>query len=644
MLALPLPIETRKLERASGGLCRRAEAESGSGSRRQTQGKGGTLSDIASKIRETLDAGLNTEALDLARQAAVGDARTAELNYLGALASARMGAIGEAAQWLARIDRDALGSSPLATEVWSLAGRIAKERYSVARDKAPETAGDFARAAIDCYRHAFGISGSAYPAVNAATMAMLSGDPALARSLAQQALSAIDATGDHWHHASSGEALLLLDDVDSAREHYAEAHRLAGNRFGDIAAMRRQLRLIGSPAARGLLEAVPAPRVIAFSGHMIDGPDRSSPRFPASLEPRVALALRERVASLGPSIGYAQAACGADILFLEALHDAGMQTHVVLPFAPVDYVHSSVGFAGGAWIARFERALGRASQVTLATEEAFLGDDVLFEHAGNLIQGMAFLRAKELSAQPVMLTVHDRGSPELAGGTAATARAWSRKGGCVENIDLAALRGDARPERESDNEDVSAPRRSLPASARSLQSLLFADITGFSRLPEQYAPRFVEVFLGTCKTILDSLEHAAVDANTLGDGLYLVFDRPSHAAEFAVRLQKALGVVDWQAMGLARETAARIGLHTGPVLRTFDPVMGKTAFYGTHVNRTARLEPIVRPGHIFVTEAFAASLAAEDEERFSCSYIGAMPLAKHFGEARLYRLQSATDD
>jgi class 3 adenylate cyclase len=61
------------------------------------------------------------------------------------------------------------------------------------------------------------------------------------------------------------------------------------------------------------------------------------------------------------------------------------------------------------------------------------------------------------------------------------------------------------------------------------------------------------------------------------------------------------------------------------------------------VNRTARLEPIVRPGHIFVTEAFAASLAAEDDERFTCSYIGAMPLAKQFGEARLYRLQSTTD-
>jgi len=602
------------------------------------------LSNVTSQIREALDAGLNTEALDLARKATVEDSHSAELHYLGALACARMGAIGEAENWLLKVDRDPLGNSALAIEVWSLAGRIAKERYAVAKDKATDAARAFARVAIDGYRHAFSIGGSAYPAVNAATMAMLSGDSALARTLARQALSAMEPTGDHWHHASCGEALLLLGEIDAARQNYAEAHRLAGNRFGDIAVMRRQLRLIGSTAARDLLDTVPAPRVIAFSGHMIDHPARPSPRFPASLEAKVSIALREKLAGLGPSIGYAQAACGADILFLEAMQDAGMQTHIVLPFAPADFVKTSVSFAGGSWAARFERALGRSSQVVLATEEAFLGDDVLFEHAGNLIQGMAFLRAKEFSTHPLMLTVRDRGSPELAGGTAATAQVWTRRGGNVENIDLAALRGSDLPEREHAGDDASTQRGPSSASARTLKSLLFADITGFSRLPEQYTPQFVEVFLGTCKRILDSLEHPAVDAHTLGDGLFLVFELPGHAAEFAVGLQQALRQVDWPAMGLARETAARIGIHTGPVLRTFDPIMAKTAFYGTHVNRTARLEPIVRPGHIFVTEAFAATLGAADDERFSCNYIGAMPLAKQFGEARLYRLQSSTDD
>jgi class 3 adenylate cyclase len=118
----------------------------------------------------------------------------------------------------------------------------------------------------------------------------------------------------------------------------------------------------------------------------------------------------------------------------------------------------------------------------------------------------------------------------------------------------------------------------------------------------------------------------------------MVFDTPGHAAEYGLKLQQAASRIDWRAYGLEEGTGVRTGLHTGPVYRVHDPVMGKDTFYGTHVNRAARLEPVVQSGHIFVTEAFAASLAAADETRFRCQYIGATPLAKNYGEAKLYRL------
>ena len=602
------------------------------------------MSDIPSTIREALNAGLNAQALDLARSATTETIHAAEIHYLGALSSARMGAIGEAEKWLGKVDRASLGDSPLAVEVWSLAGRIAKERYAAARGKSSAVAHDFARIAIDSYQRAFALGSAAYPAVNAATMAMLAGDESLACTLALQALSALGPAGDHWHHATAGEALLLLDRIDEARAHYADAYRLAGNKFGDIASIRRQLLLIGSSAARELADVLPAPQVIAFSGHMIDHPARASPRFPAHLEAQVADALRAKIATLGPSIGYAQAACGADILFLEAMQDAGLQTQVVLPFPPKDFIKTSVRFAGESWIGRFERVMARANRVFLATEESFLGDDALFEHAANLIQGMAFLRARELSTHPLMLTVHEHGTPELVGGTAATARHWMRKGGRIENIDLAALRGGDSTARIGSDETAAAKSAVPSAKKRSLKTLLFADISGYTKMPEQYTLDFAEMFLGNCKSILDSLEHRAVDVNTYGDGLFAVFEMPSHAAEFAVRLQQALHKVDWPALGLAAETGARIGLHTGPVFRVFDAVMARATFYGTHVNRTARLEPIVQPRHIFVTEESAASLVAEDQDRFSCDYIGTMPLAKRFGDARLYRLRWTNED
>lgn len=599
------------------------------------------MSDAAATIREALDAGLNVQALDLARGATADGASVSEIHYLGALASARMGATDEAEKWLARIERESLGASPLAVDVWALAGRIAKERYAVARERGHAAAAkDFACEAIECYRRAHALDGAAYAAVNAATMAMLAGDVPLARTLAQQALAASGNAADHWHHASAGEALLVLGRHDEARARYAEAHRLAARRFGDIASMRRQLQLIGSDAACELMAVVPAPQVIAFSGHMIDSPGRATPRFPADIEPRVASALRETIARLGPSIGYAQAACGADILFLEALQDAGWQTQIVLPFAPSHFIKTSVSFAGEAWTRRFERVAANATRVVIATEEAFLGDDVLFTHAANLIHGMAVLRARELSTQPLMLTVREPDSPERVGGAAATARNWVRGGGRIENIDLAALRGGSRPR---DGAGTTHPPMSS-TGRRTLQSLLFADISGFSKMPEQFAPDFAEKFLGSCRTILDALEHHPVHVNTHGDGLYLVFELPSHAAEFAVRLQQAMARFDWRALGLAPETGARVALHTGPLFRIFDPVTDRYTFYGTHVNRTARLEPIVVPRHIFTTEEFAASLVAEDQDRFACDYIGAMPLAKQFGDARLYRLRPTDDD
>ena len=148
------------------------------------------LSDAATTIREALNAGLNAQALDLARAEIVDGANSAEVRCLGALASARMGAVDEAEKWLADVDRESLGDSPLAVEVWSLAGRIAKERFAATRDRTSAAAREHAARAIENYSHAHALSGDAYPAVNAATMALLAGDAPRSRTLAQQTLSA----------------------------------------------------------------------------------------------------------------------------------------------------------------------------------------------------------------------------------------------------------------------------------------------------------------------------------------------------------------------------------------------------------------------------------------------------------------------
>jgi hypothetical protein len=79
-----------------------------------------------------------------------------------------------------------------------------------------------------------------------------------------------------------------------------------------------------------------------FSGHPIDRPGRSTPRFPPAIETRVADALRRVVESLDVRVGYAGGACGSDILFLETMLARGGEVTVVLPYHLARFVADSV--------------------------------------------------------------------------------------------------------------------------------------------------------------------------------------------------------------------------------------------------------------------------------------------------------------
>jgi hypothetical protein len=98
---------------------------------------------------------------------------------------------------------------------------------------------------------------------------------------------------------------------------------------------------------------------ILFSGHMIDGPDRSSdPRFPAANESKVKTAIRDNLESFTqPVRGIASGACGGDILFLETCLELGIPAGMYLPYAPAVFKKGSVSFAGKTWEARFDKLL-----------------------------------------------------------------------------------------------------------------------------------------------------------------------------------------------------------------------------------------------------------------------------------------------
>jgi hypothetical protein len=98
-------------------------------------------------------------------------------------------------------------------------------------------------------------------------------------------------------------------------------------------------------------------RVLVFTGHKIDEPDRETPRFPADKEPvareKIKEVLLNEMNSGGVASAYAGAASGGDIIFLEVCEELGIPTRLYLAIPAREYVNTSVSEAGAEWIDRF---------------------------------------------------------------------------------------------------------------------------------------------------------------------------------------------------------------------------------------------------------------------------------------------------
>ena len=79
-------------------------------------------------------------------------------------------------------------------------------------------------------------------------------------------------------------------------------------------------------------------------------------------------------------------------------------------------------------------------------------------------------------------------------------------------------------------------------------------------------------------------------------------------------------------------------MHAGPVFCGFDPIIGRDNYFGSSVTKAARIEPVTPPGIVYASESFAATLVANGDDGFALEYVGRLPLAKGYGESRIYRL------
>jgi class 3 adenylate cyclase len=96
---------------------------------------------------------------------------------------------------------------------------------------------------------------------------------------------------------------------------------------------------------------------------------------------------------------------------------------------------------------------------------------------------------------------------------------------------------------------------------------------------------------------------------------------------------------NWESLGLPPDLGIRVALHFGPVLSRIDPVTRDSSYFGQHVSRAARLEPVTDLNSVFVTFEFAAWASTENITEFTCDYLGKPEFAKGYGNSSVYALR-----
>ena len=614
------------------------------------------LNTTARQAEELLGNGEPLLAYDLIQQALKkwpGDCR---LRQLRGLALARSGALRRANRELldlrARgcIDGETLGLLARTHKELGLGASDAEERA-----KHLKSAYEIYRAGYDESTKLGAVFDGYYTGINAAATALLLGDRDLACQIASdverlclQALggSADSPGADYWTKATLAEAALICGDLESAEQRYAAASLAAGRRYGDISSTRHQARLLlehlgESPA--WLDEVMGLPPVVAFTGHMIDAPGRAAPRFPPELESNVRADIQARLKRLGPIAAYGSAACGADIICLECVQEQGGELHIVLPFPADEFRAMSVDLRPeGQWGERFNRLLESANEVLVVSLRPPPAGETIFEYSNLIMTGLARLRAQMLDTRMVGIAVWD-GQPSVdSGGTASVVAMWRNAGIPIEHVPLGAAEHaapDAAPVIPGHSALSKQDAGSGWAFDYKIETMLFADAVGYSRLTEDQIPRFFECYAGTIADYNETSPAKAVHIETAGDGMYAVFEDPEAAGHYALGLSKRINQVDWLRMGLPEDMNVRIGLHCGPVFVGRDPITGLPLYTGNHTSRTARIEPITPPGQVYASSAFASVTVARGIRSLHFSYIGRTDLAKDYGVLPLYHVK-----
>ena len=530
-------------------------------------------------------------------------------------------------------------------ETLGLLGRVYKDMWQISGED------PYLRKSRSLYFQAFKRSKGYYSGINAASLSIMVSDRETARRIAMVVLKVCfdllknPETRDYWCLATVGEAYLNLEKFGKAAKYFSLAKGMSEKNYSYLASTKKQIRLLSQfiDIPDEVHEIMKIPPVVAFTGHMVDKPGRKPSRFPPQVEDGVKEDICARIEQLGAGIGYSSCACGSDILFLESMQEKKAETNIIIPFELDDFYRTSVTFADEGWKERLHNVLVKASSVLFATDGKYSGDDLLFDYTNRIIMGKAIIRSEILETEPVLVCVWDGKRGSQAGGTAQLVRTWESKGLPLEVIGIDSLKG-AEPNKiqnSTQSETTSPPRKSRKRKdvKRAVKAMLFADLVGYSTLKEEQFPHYISDYLEKLAENLKKSGFKPLFKNIWGDALYFVFEDLLSAAHYALELRDFVKNTEWSRMNLPEDLSIRIGLHAGPVYYAREPILGRTNYFGNHVNRAARIEPITNPGNVYASEQFASLLMAQNESDLECRYVGIIVLPKRFGNYPIYHIK-----
>jgi hypothetical protein len=192
-------------------------------------------------------------------------------------------------------------------------------------------------------------------------------------------------------------------------------------------------------------------RVLLFSGHMVDRPDRLTPRFPARFVPSARSALARELDSLSVQAAdraVTGGASGGDLLFAEQCLARGLRLDLFLPFRRERFVETSVLPGGREWLGLFDSVVEHPRTALHVGSPASGSEEDAYVHCN-----LAMLeRAIELAHGPIdLVCMWDGETGDGPGGTEHMVKVVRTRGGRVHWIDTRAL-GDAGEQAHGDQQ------------------------------------------------------------------------------------------------------------------------------------------------------------------------------------------------